>query len=67
MVYKGAINHALRPYMYYFLNDKGKKPPKLSKELGVSIAKIYWLKNDGLKSLKVQKKKPIVRDDQPRR
>ena len=56
MVYKGAINQALRPYMYYFLNDKGKKPSKLSEELGVSIAKIYRLKNDGLKSLKYKRK-----------
>ena len=67
MVYKGAINQALRPYMYYSLNDKGRKPSKLSKELGVSLETIYRIKKDRLKSLKVQKKKPIVRDDQPRR
>ena len=58
MVYKGAIDQALRAYIYYSLNDKGRKPSKLSQELGVSLATIYRIKNNGLKALKVKKKKP---------
>lgn len=55
MVYKGAIHQALRAYMYYYLNDKGRKPSKLRKELSVSLATIYRIQKDGLRSLKVQK------------
>ena len=57
MVFKGAINKNLKAYILYRVKDRGVKPSEVVKDVSVSLATVYRVKNDGMKALKHREKK----------